>query len=508
MRSVLERIVVRYPRVVGRCCEVAAIWVAGEAAMLGEGQTLRRNENDILPGLAQAVREYGIDPAEMARECGVDPFELRRKLALSRFGELLKPGEIRSLTDQALESKLQQAAREYNLEVDQLLDEISDPCAVAASVGAALKVRSGAVKIAWILRCWMCRRLRPQRYRIDFTPHLAGEHRPLSEPAYACQYCLPTHLTDQQVQQITRLSESKVPNSPSVMMRSAAFAAVVILVFSSWYIHASGARNTRMPKLSTTRAPAQLTTEIEPVSETPPVPAEHTEKDPPAVAALPKQVPLVSTAVAPSPVASGSQVSGIVTRKQTEIAAASVVTPPDVEPAQGTAASGRAGIATPPPGSVAAATEAARTMPRPSAHRTAPKRTAATEVPPPAETRAPREESLDTGSAAPEEARTLTSRKRTASIGNGTSSEHTAAISPRYRRPRYDVQIDAAMDRNGADSMAQRFQRLGYTPHLVPTVIAGQTWYKVEVGPYATQDEAAAAQEQLHQKYNSAYISH
>ena len=335
MRSVLERIVVRYPRVVGRCCEVAAIWVAGEAAMLSEGQTLRRNENDILPGLAQAVREYGVDLAEMARECGVDPFELRRKLALSRFGELLKPGEIRSLTDQALESKLQQAAREYNLEVDQLLDEISDPCAVAASVGAALIVRSGAVKIAWVLRCWMCRRLRPQRYQIDFTPHFVGELRLLSEPAYACQYCLPTHLTDQQVQQITRLSESKVPNSPSVIMRSAAFAAVVILVFSSWYIHASGARNTRMRKLSTTRAPAQLTTEIAPVSETPPVPAEHTEKDPPAVAALPKQVALVSTAVAPSPVASGSQVSGIVTRKQTEIAAASVVTPPDVEPAQG-----------------------------------------------------------------------------------------------------------------------------------------------------------------------------
>ena len=71
---------------------------------------------------------------------------MRRKLALSRFGELLKPGEIRSLTDQALESKLQQAAREYNLKVDQLLDEISDPCAVAASVGAALTVRSGAVK--------------------------------------------------------------------------------------------------------------------------------------------------------------------------------------------------------------------------------------------------------------------------------------------------------------------------------------------------------------------------
>jgi hypothetical protein len=303
--------------------------------MLGEGQTLRRSEDDILPGLAQAVREFEVDLGEMARESGVDPIELRRKLALSRFGELLNPGEIWSLTEQALDSKLQQAAREYSLDVDQLLDEISNPCAVASSTGAALTEMSGAVKIAWRLRCWMCRRLRPQRYRIDFTPHIIGEIRLLSEPAYACQYCLPTHLADQQVQQITRLSESEIPNSPGVRMRSAAFAAVVILVFSSWYIHASGARNTRMPKLSTTPAPAQLTTEIVPASEATPVPAVPSEENPPAAAPVSTQVAPVSTPVAPSPVASGSQVSGIVTRKHNEIAAASVVTTPDVERAQG-----------------------------------------------------------------------------------------------------------------------------------------------------------------------------
>ena len=85
-------------------------------------------------------------------------------------------------------------------------------------------------------------------------------------------------------------------------MRSAAFAAVVILVFSGWYIRGSGAarKTTRMRKLSTTAAPPQLATEIAPVSETPPVPAEPSQKDPPAVAALPKQVAPVSTAVAPS----------------------------------------------------------------------------------------------------------------------------------------------------------------------------------------------------------------
>jgi cell division protein FtsN len=96
-------------------------------------------------------------------------------------------------------------------------------------------------------------------------------------------------------------------------------------------------------------------------------------------------------------------------------------------------------------------------------------------------------------------------RERTAPAGIAAPSERMAATAPHYRRHPYNIQIEAAMDRNGADSMAQRLQRLGYTPHLVPTLIAGQTWYKVEVGPYATQDEAAAAQEQLRQKYNSAY---
>ena len=145
MRSFLERIVVRYPCVARRCCEVAAIWVAEEAATLSEGQSLWRSEDDILPGLAQAVRESGVDLAEMARECGIDLIELRRKLALSRLGELLKPGEVWNLSDQALGSKLEQAAREYSLEVEQLLDELSHPCAVIPGTGTALRVKSRAV---------------------------------------------------------------------------------------------------------------------------------------------------------------------------------------------------------------------------------------------------------------------------------------------------------------------------------------------------------------------------
>ena len=73
-----------------------------------------------------------------------------------------------------------------------------------------------------------------------------------------------------------------------------------------------------------------------------------------------------------------------------------------------------------------------------------------------------------------------------------------------HRRP-YNIQIQAVMDRTGANEMVHRLQSLGYAPHIVATQLSGQTWYKVEVGPYASQDEAAAAQEQLREKYNSTY---
>ncbi len=193
--------------------------------------------------------------------------------------------------------------------------------------------------------------------------------------------------------------------------------------------------------------------------------------------------PLASEATESSPAAASSEVGGVGEESSPEAAAS---TPP--------------GVATPPPAPVAAATEA-RAMPRPPAH--GPKRTAAAEVPPPAEASVPPEVSPETSSAPPAVA--PAPRERTAPAGIVAPSERMAATAPHYRRHPYNIQIEAAMDRNGADSMAQRLQRLGYTPHLVPTLIAGQTWYKVEVGPYATQDEAAAAQEQLRQKYNSAY---
>ncbi|HJU12136.1 MAG TPA: SPOR domain-containing protein [Candidatus Binataceae bacterium] len=75
---------------------------------------------------------------------------------------------------------------------------------------------------------------------------------------------------------------------------------------------------------------------------------------------------------------------------------------------------------------------------------------------------------------------------------------------PARRRP-YNIQIQAAMDISGADKMMERLQKLGYTTHLVPTEIAGQRWYKVEVGPYATAEEASDAEAELREKYDQTY---
>jgi cell division septation protein DedD len=96
----------------------------------------------------------------------------------------------------------------------------------------------------------------------------------------------------------------------------------------------------------------------------------------------------------------------------------------------------------------------------------------------------------------------------TASISpSPAAAVHTVSTepAPASRHLPFNIQIQAAMDRKGADQMAQRLQQLGYQPHLVSTRIAGQTWYKVEVGPYASQDQAAVAEAELRQKYNSTF---
>jgi cell division protein FtsN len=82
----------------------------------------------------------------------------------------------------------------------------------------------------------------------------------------------------------------------------------------------------------------------------------------------------------------------------------------------------------------------------------------------------------------------------------------TAAYAhPAPRHKPYTIQIQAAMDRNGASEMVQRLQVLGFQSRMVPTELNGQTWYRVVIGPFATQEAAAAAQQEMRAKYNSTY---
>jgi DedD protein len=80
-----------------------------------------------------------------------------------------------------------------------------------------------------------------------------------------------------------------------------------------------------------------------------------------------------------------------------------------------------------------------------------------------------------------------------------------SSTAPLARHKPYNIQIEAAMDISGADQMMARLQKLGYTSHLVPTEIGGERWYKIEVGPYATAEEASNAEAELRQRYDRVY---
>ena len=327
MADLLERIMARYPRVGQRCFELEAISLAKKAAGLQKGDTLLKSEDDILPALAQAVHESDVDLADMARDCGFEPIELRRKLALGRVGDLLEPGEISGLSDEELASRLQRAADEYSLETRELLDEILCPSATIARASAAPPVRHRPVKVLWLLRCRMCRLLWPRPYRIDFTPYLCGECRFLRESEYACYRCLPTHLSDQQVKGIMRCPDSEILKPPDVRAWFApfAFAAIAILVVSGLHLRGRGPTReaAEMPAPHAIAAPAHLGTKIVPRSDGEFVRREAGQSNPPVTAPLPTPLASASTAVAPSPMAAGSQASDILAGKQRQIAALS-----------------------------------------------------------------------------------------------------------------------------------------------------------------------------------------
>jgi len=70
---------------------------------------------------------------------------------------------------------------------------------------------------------------------------------------------------------------------------------------------------------------------------------------------------------------------------------------------------------------------------------------------------------------------------------------------------RYNIEVDTVSDKSEADEMVGRIADLGFKACEKVKNVKGQTQYAVRIGPYNTADEAAAAQEKLHEQYKSAY---
>jgi cell division septation protein DedD len=119
--------------------------------------------------------------------------------------------------------------------------------------------------------------------------------------------------------------------------------------------------------------------------------------------------------------------------------------------------------------------------------------------------------SSDEGPTPEERAAREHTRTASAEVSNPDTTDDTAdtadeeAPPPPPKHHAFNIQIQAAMDLGGANQMIRRLQKIGYPAHLVATPIDGQTWYKVEVGPYPSQEAAASAQIAMRQKYNDTY---
>jgi cell division protein FtsN len=136
---------------------------------------------------------------------------------------------------------------------------------------------------------------------------------------------------------------------------------------------------------------------------------------------------------------------------------------------------------------------------------------------PAAEPAAESDEAPSTGaSVAPPEARSASAEPAEPAIDEGErEGAAPAPVQPAHRRltavnppaPRaasgpYSVQIDAMMDWQGAQQMAQKIRAKGFQPYIVSTNVDGKTWYRLRVGHYATPEQAQDAETRLHQDFN------
>jgi DedD protein len=123
---------------------------------------------------------------------------------------------------------------------------------------------------------------------------------------------------------------------------------------------------------------------------------------------------------------------------------------------------------------------------------------------------APAADEADDSSAAPDSSAGSDSSAASDEADTGADENRASTPPPSAagtHRKGYNIVIDAAMDRAAAARMASRLLGLGYTSHIVPSQINGQTWYRVQVGPYPSSEDARAAQAQLRAAYTSRYVN-
>jgi cell division septation protein DedD len=235
----------------------------------------------------------------------------------------------------------------------------------------------------------------------------------------------------------------------------------------------------------------------------------------PAAEASPAVAPVAATApAASSPPTSGASASSSAEDSGTEPSAAEE--PPPV-------ASPKVAKAAPPPVEGEAEDEGAGAEGEVVPKRAAPRKAvASSRGPNSSENEASADEDLSTGAAvAPPTTKRSAPQESADTESDETDEDNTppAPTKPPPRRklasaPRtagggpYSIQIDAMMDRQGAQQMAQRLRAKGFDSYMVPTQVSGKVWYRLRVGHYTTPEQAQAAETKLHQEFDNAPGGH
>lgn len=81
-------------------------------------------------------------------------------------------------------------------------------------------------------------------------------------------------------------------------------------------------------------------------------------------------------------------------------------------------------------------------------------------------------------------------------------------LSPAARQ--WSVQISAAPAKNIAESLAQQLKTNGYDGYVLQAEVKGQTYFRVRVGRFASQEEAESLRQLLadEEDYRSAYLAY